>query len=245
MVDLGSVFLFWMLILFFTPLMFMNGVIFIMNYLTVDKENKMRETLRIMGLSKTAYGLSYTLMQGIFTVFSALVLVAGLLFPLRDDFGSYVNFIAPSFGHMSAFYFAIAVILFGLSTLTFAQMLSTLYSDSKLASQTGPVLMFFPTAISMLLAVNTAFPLGHRMLCRTIIQILYFLPWFPFEVVILDTIYRGGVSLFLGMDVTWAWFALILQPFFYFALYCYFDSVVPNAFGISKSCFYCLKCRRP
>lgn len=103
--------------------------------------------------------------------------------------------------------------------------------------------MFFPTTISLLLAINTVLPLGHRELCRTITQVLYILPWFPFQVLSLQTIFKGGVRLYLGMEVEWAWFALILQPFAYFVLYLYFDNVIPNSFGISKECFYCLRCR--
>lgn len=36
----------------------------------------------------------------------------------------------------------------------------------------------------------------------------------------------------------------MLQPIFYFILYVYLDNVIPNNFGISQGCFYCLRCRR-
>jgi hypothetical protein len=242
--NANEVILLWIIILLLTPIMFMNGVIFIMNYMVVDKENKMRETLKIMGLDRVVYGLSYTVMQGCFTLYCSVCLVLGFLITLRRVVGTYAVFFSPDFGQMDVLTLFILVLLFGFSTLTFAQMLSTLFGDSKLASQVGPVIMFFPTTISMLLAINTALPLGHRELCRTITQVLYILPWFPFQVLSLQTIFKGGATLYLGMDVEWAWFALILQPFAYFALYLYFDNVIPNSFGISKECFYCLRCRK-
>jgi ATP-binding cassette, subfamily A (ABC1), member 3 len=36
---------------------------------------------------------------------------------------------------------------------------------------------------------------------------------------------------------------MFVQPFAYFSLYLYLDNVIPNAFGVSKSIFYCLNCR--
>ena len=41
-----------------------------------------------------------------------------------------------------------------------------------------------------------------------------------------------------------AWAALILSLPAYYLLYIYLDQVVPNTFGISKSCCFCLKKRR-
>jgi hypothetical protein len=45
----------------------------------------------------------------------------------------------------------------------------------------------------------------------------------------------------MEIDVTYAWIALILQPFVYFLIYLYLDSVIPNAFGISKGWLFCLR----
>ena len=47
---------------------------FILMQMVVDKETKMRETLRIMSMKSGAYGLSYFLTQVIITIFTAIVL---------------------------------------------------------------------------------------------------------------------------------------------------------------------------
>jgi len=60
----------------------------------------------------------------------------------------------------------------------------------------------------------------------------------------LDAIFHGGAEIAMNVDPTWAWIALFLQPFFYFALYLYFDNIIPNAFGISKDCCYCFRRRQ-
>jgi hypothetical protein len=41
-----------------------------------------------------------------------------------------------------------------------------------------------------------------------------------------------------------AWAALILSLPAYYFLYVYLDQIVPNTFGISKSCCFCFKKRR-
>ena len=42
--------------------------------MVIDKETKMRETLKIMSMKTGAYGLSYFLTQVIFTIFVAIAL---------------------------------------------------------------------------------------------------------------------------------------------------------------------------
>lgn len=70
---------------------------------------------------------------------------------------------------------------------------------------------------------------------------LYFLPYFPFSVCVLGSIYDHGPQEFLGLDPKLAWIALMLQPIAFFLLYCYLDNVIDNPFGISKKCCYCIK----
>lgn len=86
-----------------------------------------------------------------------------------------------------------------------------MFSDAKLASQVAPTLMFLPNTIALFLAVQAAITtLGHDHLARILIQCLYFLPWFPFQIIVLDSIYHGGVKYFLKIDPEWAWIAMII-----------------------------------
>lgn len=240
---------FWIFIVWFAPIMFIQGVIFIMNMMVSDKESKMRETLKIMGLSTNAYALSYIVMQGVLTLFASLIFIVGALYPLMGQnatHGYYIQFIADKIGHLSALYLFIAVFVFGLSLLFLAQIMSTWFSDAKLASQLGPTIMVLPTSISLLILVEAAIPtLPNHDLAISALPYLYFLPWFPFEVVILECIYKDGVTLFLqGMEVKYAWWALCALPIVYYLIYLYLDKVIPNAFGIAQDCFFCLRCGR-
>jgi len=67
----------------------------------------------------------------------------------------------------------------------------------------------------------------------------YWLPHFPFSVVLMEYFFTQGALDILGLNATWAWTALAAQTPLYTLLYIYFDSVIPNAFGISKSLCFC------
>ena len=51
---------------------------FILNQVVADKENKMRETLKIMSMGHAAYALSYVIVQGVF----ALITTAALYYAI-------------------------------------------------------------------------------------------------------------------------------------------------------------------
>ena len=71
-----------MLIAVLVPTAFSLTCRFILMQMVVDKETKMRETLRIMSMKTGAYGLSYFLTQVIFTIFVAIVLT--IIFTVKN-----------------------------------------------------------------------------------------------------------------------------------------------------------------
>jgi hypothetical protein len=58
---------------------FAGSCTFILNQMVVDKENKMRETLKIMSATRTTYTLSYYLTQGTFVLVSSAFVSVGIL----------------------------------------------------------------------------------------------------------------------------------------------------------------------
>jgi hypothetical protein len=83
--NIDSVLTFWLLILFFAPFMYIQGVIFILNQMVADRETKMRETLKIMGLGRVSYGMSYLAMQGLLALLGSVILLFCLWYPIRDQ----------------------------------------------------------------------------------------------------------------------------------------------------------------
>jgi hypothetical protein len=69
---------YWFVLLLIT-LSFAGSCTFILNQMVVDKENKMRETLKIMSATRTTYTLSYYLTQGTFVLVSSAFVCIGIL----------------------------------------------------------------------------------------------------------------------------------------------------------------------
>jgi ATP-binding cassette, subfamily A (ABC1), member 3 len=95
-------------------------------------------------------------------VYGTLIFLAAILFFIHSEFGTYVNIVASSFGHMSVLYLFVCIFLFAMNVVGFSQVVSALFSDSKTASQLGTTFILFPTAIAMMFAIQTTLPLGHR-----------------------------------------------------------------------------------
>mmetsp|Transcript_41163 Transcript_41163/g.62589 ORF Transcript_41163/g.62589 Transcript_41163/m.62589 type:complete len:181 (-) Transcript_41163:2888-3430(-) len=101
---------------------------FLIQSMVEDKQNKMRETLRIMSLSQFSYGLSFFLFQAIFAflggfIFAAFVFNNDNLFP-NDPMNSSIQF-------------AIVIMLHNLAQIPFSMSISTLFNDSKVAAYVG------------------------------------------------------------------------------------------------------------
>lgn len=207
------------LIAVFLPSSFQTTSRFILMQMVVDKETKMKESLRIMSMRSAAYGLSYFLTQLIF-LFLITVLLMGVFV--------YKSFIPA----VDIFPFICAMLLNGISQTFLSMSLTTLFSDSKIAVQLGSLILFLPAALFIGLLnkdINDPWRLYFG----------YFLPDFPTNVIVAN---QASISIPLNMTVTWL--ALAVQPFLYFLLYVYLDQVMPDTFGISKSCCFCLKRKR-
>ena len=64
---------------FYVSLMVSIGATFLIQQMVEEKENRMRETLRIMSLTPLSYGGSFFLFQAIFAVIGSLI-VGGICF---------------------------------------------------------------------------------------------------------------------------------------------------------------------
>lgn len=89
----------------------------------VDKETKMRETLKIMSASRSAYTFSYFLCQGFFVLLSSLFVCVGLEWTYNNT---------ANLGAGPKVLFG-SVILFGLALVSISMALTTLFTDSKLS----------------------------------------------------------------------------------------------------------------
>jgi hypothetical protein len=59
----------------------------VLNEVVEDKESRMRETLRIMSLNRWSYAMSYFIKQGIFAMFTSLMLFLSFYFAMVVELG--------------------------------------------------------------------------------------------------------------------------------------------------------------
>mmetsp|Transcript_108923 Transcript_108923/g.150651 ORF Transcript_108923/g.150651 Transcript_108923/m.150651 type:complete len:113 (-) Transcript_108923:3189-3527(-) len=102
-----------------------------------DKEIRMLETLKIMSMSKAPYALHFFIGQGIAALISSALVSMFLTIFLMD-----LNPAPKGF-----FYLWGCLALLGLGLNSLAMTMSAFFSDYKLSTQIGPLLLFLPSSI--------------------------------------------------------------------------------------------------
>lgn len=209
---------------------------FILNQVVVDKETKMRETLKIMSASRSAYTFSYFLVQGFFVLITTLFVGFGMQWSMKQAHADPLELGA---GFKTLFG---CIFLFGLALISLSMALTTLFSDSKLSPQVGMYLLLLPTSIFFYVLTNRMSLVGHPdTLAYNLFPLTYLMPNFSFSVIMLQFYIKGGPKILMGLDVDVAWYCLAAATPFYLILYMYLDGIIPNAFGIRESLCFCLK----
>ena len=111
---------------------------FILQSMVDDKQTKMRETLRLMSLSRGSYAFSFILFQGIFAILSGILLT---VFVFDYEYAFPYNGFSRSIGFM------IGAILFCIAQIPFAMALSTVFNDSKVGNQVGGLFIILPIVL--------------------------------------------------------------------------------------------------
>lgn len=119
-------------------------------------------------------------------------------------------------------------------------MAQNMFKDVKLASICAPFMLFLPSGVAMI-CIITPITTGSP---NTWVQYLYFMPTFPFEVILADIFKVEGGPEFFETSPTVAWIVLALQTPIYFFIHIYLDAIIPDSYGVTQPCFYCLKRRR-
>lgn len=198
---------------------------YISNEMVRDRETKMKETLKIMGLRPWIYALSFMVQQGIFCIFPCLAMTIFIKVfnpELVDGVGLTILFFSTW--------------LFSLSMLSLAMVFSNFFSSSKLVGMVLNVIFFVPTGIAMSLVI----PPGSGQGANEWIQYLFWLPTFPWTVIVVEALKSPLIPFeYFTVDVVIAWVCLALQPFIWFLVHLYLEGVMPDNYGISKPCCFC------
>jgi hypothetical protein len=73
------------------------------------------------------------------------------------------------------------------------------------------------------------------------------LPNFPWTVIVIDILTENNLDFqFYEAKIEVAWVLLALQAPFWFMVHLYLENIIPNSYGISKSCCFCFRsCCKP
>lgn len=108
-----------------------------------DRETRMKETLQIMGLNKYMYALSFLLSRAMWTTVTALIMAFMIYFLNMDSL---------SFGIAIKLFFAIWLLSFDF--LGMSLCLQNLFSNSKLATLSAPLILFLPTGLALVAIIT-------------------------------------------------------------------------------------------
>lgn len=151
------------------PVAFQQSCVFIFNEMVRDRETKMKESLKIMGLNKYMYALSFMIQRGIWVTLTCFIITL-MTYIYNSDF--------IGFGQAIQLFFAVWLLAMG--NIGASLVVQNFFSDSKLAAICAPFMLFLPTGVAML-GIITPTTSGSP---NNWIQYLFWFPTFSFEVVL-------------------------------------------------------------
>lgn len=200
--------------------------------------------MKIMSLNQFAYSFSYYVSQLLLTLIMSVILFLAIWLPVNSLEGENEKvtvFIGDWYNLL------LGTVFFGMGLMSMAMALSTIFTDSKLSSQVGPLMLLFPSSLSMVFIIKAIADrftdvIVHQQIPipASSLQWGYVIPHFPYSIIVLDFFFKNGAEALLGLNITYAYFALIANVVGWYLVYEYLDAIIPNAFGIRKSLCCCL-----
>ncbi|XP_058029043.1 cholesterol transporter ABCA5-like isoform X4 [Ahaetulla prasina] len=202
-------------------------------YLTIhimtEKEKKLKEFLIVMGLQDTAFWLSWVLL------YSSLIFVMSFLMSIIATFSSL-------FPQSSSFVIFLLFFLYGISSISFAFMLTSLFKKSSNAGSA----QYFTTvafgAIGVTIVLLQDFPksfvwsLSPLCECTFLVGVAQVIHLEDYEHgAVFSHLTHGPYPLIITLTL------LALDSMLYLLLGIYFDQVIPGAYGLRRSFFFFLK----
>ena len=222
--DIGG--LGYVIFILLAPVAFQQSCVYIVNEMVRDRETKMKESLRIMGLNKYMYALSFLVQRGIWTTMTCLIM-AIMTYALNSD----------QIGFGAAIALFLALWLLALDFLALSLFIQNFFSNPKLAAVCAPFLFFLPTGVAMLGLITPVTTLTPN----NWVQYIFFLPTFPFEVILTEIFQPDSSIQFFEVSAAAAWIVLVLLTPIYFFLHIYVEAIMPDAYGVTESCCFCFR----
>uniref|UniRef100_A0A671KUD1 ATP-binding cassette sub-family A member 5-like n=1 Tax=Sinocyclocheilus anshuiensis TaxID=1608454 RepID=A0A671KUD1_9TELE len=214
------------LVLAFTPF-----VSFLIVNVAAEKEQRLKDTMSMMGLYDSAFWLSWGLL------YAALVTTMSILMAV-------IATCTPLFSNSNFFVIFLLIFLYGISSIFFSFMLTPLFKKPKFASTVGSMLTVVFGCLSLFTVLMRDFPQSAVwLLCLLspsafsigIAQVTHFSTNALHGVHVFSSLGNGPHALYVPMVM------LFLDCILYLLLAIYLDQVLPGEFGTRRSVLYFLK----
>uniref|UniRef100_A0A8C3PRT1 Cholesterol transporter ABCA5 n=1 Tax=Calidris pygmaea TaxID=425635 RepID=A0A8C3PRT1_9CHAR len=198
-------------------------------HIVAEKERKLKEFLKILGLHDTAFWLSWVLLYVslifVMSILMAVIATASSLFP-----------------QSSAFVIFLLFFLYGISSVFFALMLTPLFKKSKHVG----IVEFLATLAFGFVGLNIVlledFPKSFVWIfsplcqCSFLIGVAQVMHLEDYEDgATFSNLYQGPYPLFISLIL------LVLDSVFYLLMAVYLDQVIPGEFGLRRTPFFFMK----
>lgn len=212
------------LVLAFTPF-----VSFLIVNVAAEKEQRLKDTMGMMGLYDSAFWLSWGLLYAaLVTTMSILMAVIGTCTPLFSNSNFFVIFLL--------------IFLYGISSIFFSFMLTPLFKKPKFASTVGSMLTVVFGCLSLFTVLIRDFP-------EPAVWLLCLLSPSAFSIGIAQVVYleaQGDGAVFSSLSsgphpLYVPMVMLFLDSILYLLLAIYLDQVLPGEFGTRRSLLYFLQ----
>jgi|Transcript_37574 hypothetical protein len=221
----------YLVLLLCCPIIFQQSSNYIANQMVRDRETRMKESLKIMGLEPWIYSLSFLVQRTIWMILTTFF-VCFFIWLLNSE--------VYSFGLIMQLF--LALLLFGTGMLSFTMFAQNFFKDAKLATMVMPFIFFIPTGISMALVLE---PILDYPYVNNYVQYLYWFPTFPFTTVMVDLLDTLRVIKYFETSVGGSWVMLFLNVPLWFFLHLYVEAIKPDSYGIAHHPCFCLaRCRK-
>eukprot|EP00492_Amphilonche_elongata_P005414 TRINITY_DN778_c0_g1_i1.p1 TRINITY_DN778_c0_g1~~TRINITY_DN778_c0_g1_i1.p1 ORF type:complete len:275 (-),score=38.15 TRINITY_DN778_c0_g1_i1:27-851(-) len=194
-----------------------------------EKELRIKEGMKIMGLRDSSYMLSWMLLYAIlFAGSSALMtlIVSPQVFPKSNKFIVFLCFF-----------------LFTYSSFAYAYLVSSIFTRSKLATVLGAVTFLITQFLTSAIPSNTLQPKGTYMaacLANTICSGQVFGVIINQESTGTGTTFANLYTEIGNFDVGSGMWMLLFDVFLYLAIAVYIENVLPQTYGVRKPFYFCL-----
>ena len=213
------------------PFTFYNTVRTMLGEIVAEKSSGIKEYLKLNGLPNLTYQVYLFTIVFVKTLFFTSFIIAGIYISRVLKIGDDNLFKLELLGLLDTI---IIYVLCALATVTLILFISTLFSDPKVASSVGGLLYI---GVSLL---------SFAVLNRT--DVLYYLMClFPQSSLILSlAAYINSHDDNVAQTKLFRIKMILIGDFFlYLILYMYFDQVLKDQNGVSKSWFFFLRCLKP